>query len=158
LKNDLLMLNVIRNKDNSNKENDKPTQISETLEGLQDLANLTKYLAKTKKILEDENDRKGENDISMYEIHLQRLEAQIREHIRVEQQLKLYAESVQAKLEEYEKLENHRRIESSSADLVNSNNESAARIASMYDYTLLGRRKLKRYLTRTKGFFQKTKN
>lgn len=38
-----------------------------------------------------------------YEEQIQKLEAETRMHIRVEQQLKLHVDSIQAKLEEYEK-------------------------------------------------------
>lgn len=46
---------------------------------------------------------KKENECSDYEGMLQKLEAEVRQHIRIEQQLKLYVESTQAKLDELEK-------------------------------------------------------
>jgi hypothetical protein len=46
---------------------------------------------------------KKENECSDYEGMLQKLEAEVRQHIRIEQQLKLYVESTQAKLDDLEK-------------------------------------------------------
>jgi len=46
---------------------------------------------------------KVENECNDYESSLQKLEAEVRQHIRVEQQLKLYVESVQSKLDDQEK-------------------------------------------------------
>ena len=62
------------------------------------------YLANTKKELEKELLSRSGGEQSEYEVHLQKLEKQIREHIRIEQQLKLYAESLQAKVDELERV------------------------------------------------------
>jgi len=68
------------------------------------------YIKKThEKIYEFKNEAemelssKKENECSDYEGMLQKLEAEVRQHIRIEQQLKLYVESTQAKLDELEK-------------------------------------------------------
>lgn len=44
-----------------------------------------------------------ENECSEYEPMLQKLEAEVREHIKIEQQLKLYCESIQEKLDDLQK-------------------------------------------------------
>jgi hypothetical protein len=54
--------------------------------------------------LEREASAKKENDRSEYETQLQKMESDIRQHIRVQQQLKLYSESVESKLEDERRL------------------------------------------------------
>ena len=48
-----------------------------------------------KKDAEEELEKKNDCGINEYEKLLQKLEAEVRQHIRIEQQLKLYAESTQ---------------------------------------------------------------
>lgn len=49
-------------------------------------------------------------DVSEYEQMIQKLEADVRNHIRVEQQLKLHIESIQNKLEEYERSQPPKKV------------------------------------------------
>ena len=54
-----------------------------------------------------------------YESMLQKLEAEVRNHIRVEQQLKLHIETMQGKMEEYEtQLNNHLNKVTSLVDVI----------------------------------------
>lgn len=65
----------------SDKEN--KTETPDIDDGSSQVANLIHFLGKSKLELESELLNKKINEQSEYEIHLQRLEAQIREHIRV---------------------------------------------------------------------------
>eukprot|EP01017_Pseudomicrothorax_dubius_P041591 TRINITY_DN6667_c0_g1_i12.p1 TRINITY_DN6667_c0_g1~~TRINITY_DN6667_c0_g1_i12.p1 ORF type:complete len:471 (-),score=84.50 TRINITY_DN6667_c0_g1_i12:87-1499(-) len=58
------------------------------------------FLARRKEMAEAELKSKTDRECSEYESHLQKLEAEVRQHIRVEQQLKLFAETTQSKLDE----------------------------------------------------------
>ena len=49
------------------------------------------------------------SDCQNYETHLQKLENDVRQHIRLEHQLKLYQESLEEKIEEHRK-DNERNI------------------------------------------------
>ena len=48
-------------------------------------------------------DSEGNDPMLEYERMVQKLEADVRNHIRIEQQLKLHIETIQSKLEDYEK-------------------------------------------------------
>ena len=57
-----------------------------------------------KEIIENELSEEVSSDMNNeYETMIQKLEGEIRQHIRIEQQLKIHIDSVQAKMEEYEK-------------------------------------------------------
>lgn len=66
------------------KEQDKENPVGdETLRTISMMGNLVKYLGKTKLEFELDKESKVNSEMSEYEVHLQKLEAQIREHIRV---------------------------------------------------------------------------
>jgi len=105
--NDRLLFKVFFEKET---EKENKAQEEDQDDALVLVGNIMHFLGKTKVELESHiaNAKGGEQ--SEYEVHLQRLEAQIRDHIRVdcaadqiEQQLKLYAESLQAKVDEFER-------------------------------------------------------
>ncbi|CAK59074.1 unnamed protein product (macronuclear) [Paramecium tetraurelia] len=83
--------------------------INESREGLQNtdqiiilnyLKQIAIYLIKSKLELEDKLCSLG--DIKQFEIELQKMEADIRQHIRVQQQLQILLEQAQQKLDEFE--------------------------------------------------------
>ena len=53
--------------------------------------------------IQEQFNRKVDQEVSEYEQQLQKLESEVRNHIRIEQQLKLYFENAQQKLEDVEK-------------------------------------------------------
>ncbi len=59
------------------------TSLQDSDESLQIIANILHFLGKMKLELETDMTSKKGGEQSEYEVHLQRLEAQIREHIRV---------------------------------------------------------------------------
>lgn len=73
------MLKVFSNK-HSDKEN---ASNNETALVTQAIYSLLNYLGKTKLEFESDLADKSKSGMSEYEVHLQKLEAQIREHIRV---------------------------------------------------------------------------
>ncbi|EAS02747.2 hypothetical protein TTHERM_00348370 (macronuclear) [Tetrahymena thermophila SB210] len=64
---------------------------------------ISSYLINQKHELEQIIEKKNSDECSDYESCLQKLEAEVRQHIRIEQQLKLYAETTQEKLEQVTK-------------------------------------------------------
>ena len=98
LQNDNHMLSIINNSNKSAGKENEPLNSEPSI--IQVVDNMMRYLGKTKSKYEEELEMKNNSDISVYEIHLQRLEARIRDHIRVEQQLKLYSETLQQKLDD----------------------------------------------------------
>ncbi|KAL4448697.1 hypothetical protein ABPG74_012786 [Tetrahymena malaccensis] len=64
---------------------------------------IASYLITQKHELEQIIEKKNSDECSDYESCLQKLEAEVRQHIRIEQQLKLYAETTQEKLEQVTK-------------------------------------------------------
>eukprot|EP01017_Pseudomicrothorax_dubius_P036124 TRINITY_DN5143_c0_g2_i1.p1 TRINITY_DN5143_c0_g2~~TRINITY_DN5143_c0_g2_i1.p1 ORF type:complete len:463 (+),score=82.11 TRINITY_DN5143_c0_g2_i1:53-1441(+) len=61
------------------------------------------YISQRKETLEADFRKREDLECSEYEAHMQKLEAEVRQHIRIEQQLKLFAENTQSKLEEVTK-------------------------------------------------------
>ncbi|KRX06868.1 hypothetical protein PPERSA_11513 [Pseudocohnilembus persalinus] len=76
------------------KNNNIPTQI------LNYLQKIFVYIIKAKTDTEEILFKKNEEECSDYEQMLQKLEAEVRQHIRIEQQLKIYAETNQQKVED----------------------------------------------------------
>ena len=67
---------------NEDKENDG-VQEDEVRKAMSLMLSIVKYLGKAKLEFENAKNSKIEDEMSEYEVHLQKLEAQIREHIRV---------------------------------------------------------------------------
>lgn len=95
--NDFLFLQV-GNSNSSEKEN--KGKITGPLERLSELV---RYLGKVKVNQESELEQATNGQLSEYERNIQKLEAKVREHIRIEQQLRLYIEDAKARLQEAEK-------------------------------------------------------
>lgn len=69
------------------------------------LKTLVVFIKEQKEELRLQASQAADAECSSYEGHLQKLEADVRQHIRVEQQLKLFVENSQEKLEDYERME-----------------------------------------------------
>jgi flagellar biosynthesis chaperone FliJ len=67
---------------------------------LERLAELIRYLGKVKLKQERELEQAVNGQLSEYERNIQKLEAKVRDHIRIEQQLRLYIEDAKARLQE----------------------------------------------------------
>lgn len=67
------------------------------------LADLVRYLGKVKLRQERELEQSVNGQLSEYERNIQKLEAKVRDHIRIEQQLRLYIEDAKARLQEADK-------------------------------------------------------
>jgi len=78
-----------------------------------------------RKDAEKEISQQKESDANNYESMLQKLEAEVRQHIRIEQQLKLYVESTQAKLDDFKDLGDPAQIEEMKKNLEDLQNENA---------------------------------
>ena len=83
------------------------------------------HLKKSRNALNDHMNIEGSpgdasehNDFTDYEKMIQKLEGDIRTHIRIEQQLKLHIESIQNKLEEKEKAKPIPKASSEELDLI----------------------------------------
>jgi hypothetical protein len=101
--NDRLMLRfILGNNPDQNKENNFNTKNNELSHVIRILADLVTYLGKSKLDLEKNLGKKDEQEMAEYEKELQKLEAQIREHIRIEQSLKVYCEDQSSRIESLE--------------------------------------------------------
>jgi len=78
-----------------------------------------------RKEAEKEISQQKETGVNDYESLLQKLEAEVRQHIRIEQQLKLYVESTQAKLDDFKDLGDPTQIEEMKKNLEDVRSENA---------------------------------
>src|SRR3990167_9571167 len=83
------------------------------LSPIERLLRLVRYLGQSKVRIEQELDKKTEQHVNYYEQEIQQLEAKIREHIRIEQQMRLYIDDVKAQLIEHQRLLKHEKDNSS---------------------------------------------
>jgi len=77
-----------------------------------------------RKDAEKEISQQKETGVNDYESLLQKLEAEVRQHIRIEQQLKLYVESTQAKLDDFKDLGDPAQIEEMKKNLEDVKSEN----------------------------------
>lgn len=94
---DFLFLQV-NNSENTEKENN-----GKIAGPFDRLTELVRYLGKVKVRQESELEQATNGQLSEYERNIQKLEAKVREHIRIEQQLRLYIEDAKARLQEADK-------------------------------------------------------
>lgn len=92
------MINLLA-KGKANKEN----QEAEFYAAVHSLYDLIRYVGKAKIRAEQELDHIVNKNISEYEANIQKLEAKVRDHIRMEQQFKLYSDHTNLKIVELEK-------------------------------------------------------
>lgn len=95
--NDHLFLSVSKSKSAEKENNSRMTG------PLERLAELVRYLGKVKMRQESELEQATNGQLSEYERNIQKLEAKVREHIRIEQQLRLYIEDAKARLQDADK-------------------------------------------------------
>lgn len=89
------------------------TKTGAKLSPIERLLRLVRYLGQSKVRIEQELDKKTEQHVNYYEQEIQQLEAKIREHIRIEQQMRLYIDDVKAQLIEHQRLLKHEKDNSS---------------------------------------------
>lgn len=95
--NDFLFLQVNQTKINEKENNGR------LLGPFDRLADLVRYLGKVKLRQEKELEQTVNGQLSEYERNIQKLEAKVRDNIRIEQQLRLYIEDAKARLQEADK-------------------------------------------------------
>lgn len=95
----LLVKFALGNNGEQNKENNFNTKNNELSHVIRILGDLVGYLGKSKLGLEKKLGKKDEQEMAEYEGELQKLEAGIREHIRIEQSLKVYCEDQSSRIE-----------------------------------------------------------
>jgi hypothetical protein len=106
----LPMVNLLT-RANANREN-READVYTAVHALYDLI---RYIGKSKIKAEKELDHIVNKNISEYEANIQKLEAKVRDHIRMEQQFKLYSDHTNLKIVELEKtIKAHQEAEVSS--------------------------------------------
>lgn len=97
------------------------------------LTELVRYLGKSKIRGERELERTVNKEVSQYEVTIQQLEAKVREHIAIEQQLRLYVEDAKEKIADF-----HRKYKKACENEIEMNKE-IAKLKNLLDlqYVLL---------------------